>query len=1480
MEPLPDDLVELELPDDLQDIGAPEAPQNMSVGNPATINVPPEEPGLASQALTFAQDYSKAHLRGVLGVPAADARDSYFNSISNAVPIHKVIPDSLKVPAARALQGANPLISGEAGEKVFETPEGQKAGLDFQRGVEDSVGARAVGAVFGQQARLNAADAMGGAIQGAASVLPSAIPVVGGMNLSGQLAAKLAPRFPMLAGFIGGALETGGQMLVTGTLGAEEGQRLATLEALLAPPQTKEEWLLKVGLPLAGGMGASIGARHLVTAQARAKVNQAAKVGTADAYTTALELSHDVAESRAQYRTQVAAIINKDHVRAIADDMEMKAAVAKGEMLSVAPDKKSPVAIVQQAAIVAAPDAKKGVAVVTEMSDGTVEVQNIDNVTDATKAQTVLSKRMKGRKGEMAVSSKAQDILSKEPDSDLKDALILTPQERAEGKTADSIGSRDAALVWDHGAADEAAELPYLAKLSDPAVKAEAISRAGGIALIRTKDGPSFVRIIGDADSSTFIAQKLPDEHGLPTIREDMIRIPKDDPGAILPGKSEWLDYFKDGRLPSGLNRLRLTSASAAFKFGVADAAKKPVQVLTFAKPQGPPTKPQRSMGAVEILPSSVLQDLDPVGMEVAPVGPAMHGGGGGGLPPRPPPLPSGPPEPPPKFPPGPVDPKQLPDFMLNAARAIRDLNLNDPAQMNIWRRAGRVLVGPHLRGPLDLRTHLMMLKSAEGMAHIQDTMLRALKDAAPNAPRNSLNFQSDTVKVGKGLMTPDELAFKHPEVRAAKPLYDDLMREAKADEAWLFQEKMLNPREDTLAESPEYLTKMALTYMMKGKKALQFAKSLEGGQVWKDAIKGVIDDHQTRGQIIDEIRAEGYLRDLIGSDDAIATWNGAPGAGNAKARKNLPTWLSKVLGQDLAGELAMAHRLAVQKSAVARGTVFKEIAKRPDWVNAQRMDPSWKQMPASRWLYHDLSDMFVHPHIYDSIVPHKEWGTLAAKQHDISRQPNGIYHAFKRISGVIKGNEIANLTTIFNSFMGNWVHMAMAGVSPAEFPRYGMNMWKALRAATDYNANPLAQDGLAYFVRDARRVGFDAEGFGSADVYRGEVSDLQKTFLKAAQKAHVGSHPWAGLIDGFEAVIKQPGKFTHKVGAVLDMTDRMHKMAAGYTLAEQALRRARNGEKGFAGVINTREDAMRWAARRVNDAYPMPDRIGLYPKYMSDAAGAVNPYSTFLTESIRTHLSTPARIAEDPRIAVSMAAWGVVLAGVYKTYEAANPVDKKLIEEERKTRVQGGMTYEPATVPLAFTSSNGRPILADATPMFETMKYLNGEPTLSVVSRVTGNAALNLTDRGILGDAVQAGMERIDPRWEKHERKRRLWDTGAGAAVDWVLMDSGLVPKLPGKLYRQWASTQPIPLNPYSPMQQQPPEIAAMRAAGLPILPQVNPTARALMPKIQQGQMKSDLRGRLMEPEGYSRPGPFSGVGKDTGEDIQRIIEERTRQR
>lgn len=1541
MEPLPDDLVELELPDDLEDVGGSNmssgqpydyAPSGgMSAGQPANINVPPEEPGFASQALNVAQGMGKAQLRDLFEVPAANPMEAAYDKFHDPAGLRlgRVVPDALKVPAGRALQ-INPVIVGEVGESVFETPQGQKAGLAFQRGVEDSVGARAVGAVFGQQARLNASDVAGGIIQGAASVLPSAIPVVGGINIAGQFASKipLIGRWsPALAGFIAGALETEGQMLVTGMLGAEEGNRLATLEALLAPPQTKEEWLLKVGLPLVGGLGAGLQARNLAKPKA-AKSSVVSGKSLADEYVggqsprefvdfmqkkgtvpeaqfsgrefdaipktagSALD-PESVPSAAAATGNRVVAIVSKQHAQELADELEAKVAAGVPPPpppptleLSLNSSKKTPT-VAQRVAVVEAPDAKKGVAAVTEWSDGSTEIQNIDSAADAAKFRKKLDRGT--TRPEVLVSTRAQDILSKEPDGDIHDTLMLTDKERAGGKTTNhSVENRDTVLVWEGGNnSDRIHEIPYLAKLSDPRVQAQAAMK-NNIAAIRTKGGVAFVRILGK-DGPDLLAQQLPREHGLPTVDGELVRIPKDQPSLALLEQGEWQSYFEGGRIPERVSRLNMVPANRISQFQVTDAAANPVpaKVLKFEKPVGAKTTPQRSLGEGEILPSSLLMDLD----DAAPAGvpPPFafrdEGGGGGGLPPRPPgggkpPGGGGPPEPPPEFPPGPVNPRQLPDSVLNAVRALRDLNLNDPQSMNTWRKAGRVLVGPHLRGPLDLRTHLMMLKNAEGMTALGERWLQAINDATPDLGgirKTRLDFHKDTVEVGQGKMSVDEFVRKYPEAKLAKPLYEDAQRQSIADEAWLINENMINPKAETLADTPQYLTKMALSYKMKGKKAVKFAKSLEGGKVWDDAIKGVIADHQERGSIIGPNEADSYLRHLLGGEDPIGTWNGAAGAGNSKARKDLPPWLSKVIGQDLAGELAMAHRIGIQKSAIARGTVFKEMAKRPDWVNAEALDPSWQKMPNSRWLYHDLAGKYVHPHIYDSIVPDKEWGTLNAKYHNISKQPNGIYQAFKRLSGLIKGNEIANPATIFNSFMGNWVHMALAGVSPAEFPRYGQHMVTAAKALSAFGKNPLG-DGQAQWIREARRVGFDAEGFGSADVYRGEISNLQKTFLRAVADANGGTSGWDPLLRGFEAIAKAPGNFTQKFGAVLDLTDRVHKIAAGYTLAEQAMRRAGRGERGFAGMAQ--EDAMRWAARRVNSAFPMPDRSGLWPKYASDAAGSVNPYSMFMTEYIRTHLTTPGRIAEDPRIGISLAAWGTVLAGMYGIYGAVNPVDKKLIEEEQKTRTQRAGTYEPATIPLAFTAQNGRPILADATPMFEALKYLSGDPTLSVAERVTGNAVINLTDRGLTGGIVQDAMGTVDPRWERHERKRRLWDTGAGAALDYLLMDSGLVPKLPGKLYRQWASTQPVPLNPYSPMQQQPGEISLMRSVGLPVLPQVLPTSKPLGMKVQQGQMKKDVRERVLEPDRFSRPGPFSGIGKDTGEDLQRIIQERTRQK
>jgi len=1835
---------------------APDAPgQNASIGSPATIKTPYQSPygpkeyaqanpgvwdsikggaiGLGEELWGRGQQFSGGMLRGAMGAPPeANTLSIIGHGLTPAIPT-----DTGKVLAGRAMQ-INPLIAGSVGDRAFETPEAHKAARGLQQNLRDITEADpGMQAFFSPQGRERAADTVAAVLQTGASAIPSAIPVVGGINVSAQLAAKIGGMSPRLAALVLGAVETSSQNIAMGVLGAEKGERLATLKALMSPPNTFEEYLGKVALPLVGGVGAAAAVRGLAreksvkslgdeyvggqterefvefmhakgsvpeakfsgrqfdsipkTEKLSAQFDPSGPSGTLTGgqlvqrmASKAVELSQQTQQGIAERRAKFVAVVNADHIRALADDMEYNTAMAKGELLlrdpdatarprvheeaeapfswlahqykkdlveapliggekggahyqfdKVVPDeldftaessgvgvrddpnislpfpgkegvraegqllpltkrdvrvdaavkgatkhrvtsglkykgptgdaannavakaiarhrnlpreydlpenpfeygarprapdelagdarrraqeayataelargadphqlardialwdrdevqwrrdhpveaaengpsdplaiplgnlantaakhKNSPFSpfkklhpetrkdvldvsradpqwhkavkkglrkrrVAQQAAVVEAPDAKKGVAGVIEWSDGTVEVQNIDNVADAHKFRTALSKS-RGRP-DVGLSTKAEALLAREPDQLLHDALVLSPKERMEGKTTGgSVSNRASVLMMniDDG-------IPFLTSVKDPVVRAVA-ARNLGIVGVNTADGVRFAQAVPTREG--FALLPLDEGHGLPTLPDGVLPLAATDVGVVHVGESsrdrkaqpltgpEWEFLFTEGRIPTRLSEmdevgpagpllLRLQAASPelpttrvtqnlsvreafarhelAGAFGKLVTGVPSVHSMGFGKRAGDvkPTPNNPLPGDLALSPS-----LSPhaAGLVERSFG---GGDGGGGGPPRKPPT--GPPEPPPEPLRGPVRHDAVSEGSSAVLRGA--IGLVAPDQMNLWQRAGRKLIGAHLRGPIDLQDALILRQSEQAAAAFKDNWLASLHRASPRAPRSSLAYHADAVKLGQGKMTTDQFIALYPEARAAKQLFDDAARRKKVAEARLIEEYgMINPKPETLMESPEYLATLTLAHMMKGKDALKFSKSLERGKVWQDAIKGYIDEQQKAGHIIDEVTAEVYLEGLIGGDDPVGNYS-VQGSGNAKAKKDMPDWLRKVMGQGLSGELAIAHTLGVQEAALVRGEVFRKIASRPDWVGTDAgvlaasigMNP--KKMPESRWLYGDLAGKYVHPHIYDVTVLEPQSGTLAAAHRSIANQPNALYSGLRSVARLIKGNEIANPATIFNSFIGNWYHMVLSGIAPTEFPRYGQNMEWAARALLDFRKNPIAeaqyakpQEGvgnLSFMVREARHYGFDAEGFGTTEVSRREISNIQETFLRAVAKDG-GIDQWAGLIRGFKAVIGLPGSFTSKAGAVLDLTDRLHKMAAGFTLAEQALKRAKNGEKGFVGVIRTRQDALRWAARRVNKAFPMPDRTGLYPRYAADTAGVVNPYITYIGEVIRTSAQAPSTIIEDPRVMLSIGAWGMTTAGMYAIYKNANPVDSKLIEEERKTRREYSGTYEPTVVPMMFTASNGRPILANATPFFDITRYLAGDRTMSVAERVVGNAILGFTDRGILGPLVEDGLATIDPRWEKYEKRKKIWQAGWEEAANRLLMDSGVLPKYPGKVWRSWNKTNPVPFNPYSPKQQQPWEIPAMQAAGLPILDQQAPLSHALQPKMQMGQVRRDIQGRLMEPEGF-QTGPIPSQDS-VGEDFQSIFDVRMRQK
>lgn len=1134
-----------------------------------------------------------------------------------------------------------------------------------------------------------------------------------------------------------------------------------------------------------------------------------------------------------------------------------------------------------QVAITESPNSKFGTRAVIQWSrygeEPRIETFELNGYDDARAFRKSLDKS--GVKAEVSFSEKGGEALRQMRDPLLNDLLMFSAGELKDGKRNSVVKNRNAALVLNRDGA------PTIESLSSYKVKAKAADNID-VVIVGTDKGPRFARVISE-DEGRFLVVPVDEAMVGPTINRVM-EVPIESHQSVLFKPPEWdmERWYRDSALPVGADKL--------LPFGEAVAPS--IHIRKFKGPVTNPTKtrvdptaPKIQRQAAEVpAPIAAAAADSALGRSYAfeagghqgPIAgaggtkraniflkggggetpPAAGGSGGGGK--RPPGAPLSP-EPVPYPERKPVL-EDLPESVIDDAMSIERLA---KVSWNVLKSARKAVIGEHLSAPKELRQQVAMAKSAKSFDRIRGDLLHAQSKAAGFDLISHPDMDRDLVQVGKGNMEFDAWAAKHlkdkPQAAAA---LKEVLRTAMARRDFLHQElvKMgvIHPRDEMFKEGDmkKYFARVSAAFVMAPGKWLKIVE--KDKKVWGAAKKWLMDNNPGLGAVdVDDM-----MRKMVNSKDSEGFLFNEPklasAASHIKARKKMPPELRALYGQDMSGSYGFAETLAAQEVLYHTALMMKEFASKPTW--ALRSLPEgvtdvapgspyegWTRLDdingGSRSQHGALYGMHVHPDLKDALVnlPRMhEWGI-----------DNGLRRFAREISSWTKMNEtvLGGSQFYMNNLLGGIQHVMLSGIPPWEMPSVMMKWNTMAKALSEYKANPYAETPGAAFIRDALRVGGDVSGFGSVEIASGAADELATAILSTIAKDK--STKGFDKVTAALGVVRAKGKNTRAaLSQGADWIDRMWRLSTFSQLVDNNLAAAEKKGLDVADPM-VRERALRTAAERIARAFPMPDRLGALPDQARRYTGMFTPYLTYRSEVLRNYLMLPGTIAQDPKVAINLAAWGAALYGAYKLWEWSDPTPKALLDKERSRMPSAVEKYRPAMISAHETGIDGRPVFYDLTPVFEPLRYLQGPPDHPFLNAGMGLLG-GLTEGGAFGHYVQQGAGALTPDMERVKARRREWNTGGWALLDTAWNEWSVLPKAPLRAYSEYESTLPQPMRPRSIHQQQDPTIAVQRALGMNIVRQPHATADMMDARREKQDFRRDAKEIMSRKEGGAVPG------------------------
>lgn len=786
------------------------------------------------------------------------------------------------------------------------------------------------------------------------------------------------------------------------------------------------------------------------------------------------------------------------------------------------------------------------------------------------------------------------------------------------------------------------------------------------------------------------------------------------------------------------------------------------------------------------------------------------------GVPPSAPPggkPPPAPPPPPERVPyPGIPKPDHVPE--TSAADIVFAHSL---AKAGILEQAARQLVNPGLRGPDYLRQYVQQNASLAALGRVRDELVTQFRKQYGIKARSLVD--NDLGKMVAGKMDPVVFQKRHPEFyNSFHDSVDSFMAEVQKNEADLRELGALAADPAIARETGELYKTREFHNWSRGPK--EWGKILQRNSSMMNAAaesaKEWWPDKWVKEQAPDatpSVWRATKLLELLSTENPITAASQAPKAANAlKARLDLPEWYRTLLGEETSGIYSMAATLSKQVELKARFTMYREMAADPRVSVANPTDEQvaagWRQIASgTNQLWGDLAGRWVAPYINDFIVQAPLTQKVGS---DLARTLLQIQKSHQTSMG--------GLTAYVNDALSQFWQATMSGalkpMDPRSYAQFGKAQLQAIEALRAHKAGPLAEGTSQQLIRDARRLGVDAPGYGASETMG------QDSALLELQK-HFNAQP-----EGLARIIAPPARGYMKVqriaGHAMDWYPRVQKLAAWQVLTDRAIQNPSllQGLESIPGAT-PREKAMRWAADKVLKGFYTPDRVSpaLDTLRKGPMAFLLNKYMTWKGDMLVKHGLLPKRLLEEPDLQSSMMQAGAVALLALTAISKQEPLTKDMKAAAVAAGPQGQRQFKNTDSLIPIRMADGKLALIDPGPLLEPLQYFAGDPSMPWYGRFADNMTLGWTDNGFLGTPTRMlAANIVDRRLAPPDAKKPGPDNTVWDAIDWAWKDLGLAPGALPKEYQALKQSGALGNDVGFRQDTTSPGFTAAKMAGLPV--------------------------------------------------------------
>lgn len=623
-------------------------------------------------------------------------------------------------------------------------------------------------------------------------------------------------------------------------------------------------------------------------------------------------------------------------------------------------------------------------------------------------------------------------------------------------------------------------------------------------------------------------------------------------------------------------------------------------------------------------------------------------------------------------------------------------------------------LVSAHHMGDRDMAALLTEANAAMDHNNMRGEVVHALGKAAGGPKVMNSILDQEMNKVMEGSMSMADFNHKYPEMeKTLSPVVDNMMAYAKANHEELIRLKAIDPKEFDDGVARNYLTRQYYRYLFPKKWS-----KLVGDNKLETAAQEIAKQMRNRGEKVEGQVIWTQLQEILGAEDpGKAFFDSAMGKSKAfdslRARKELPPFMKDLLGEVKSGIYNMAETLARQEQLIARFRLYHEIAANPNYYShGPQPHLDGRMVPNNPRQYGPLAGGYVAPEIYDNII----------------ELPKAYDHAanfFTKLTSFRKGNQLASVRAHIRNNLGNWQSNVLAGgLDPFHPIQGGKDMRLAARALSDYMADPTGKTGMGAIVKEMRFAGADWSGHAETEIGKDSAYIRQMLNTIAKDEGKDAFDVTEKLINGTWSRYKN---IIAKNGGMLDLQDRFYRVANYVALKRKFMA---DPAKFLPGVApeNVEKEAIKFAARRINDSFMNAAHVGKTVNAARKYAGFIATYSTSMAEEARILGLIRSRSKEDPGLKWRLAGWGIFgTAGAGALKYGLGGTPPEAFQSAKGNMTDMSKARRPGLIPIPLTGMGEKnPVrMFDASQYFLPGQMLQGDPTDPTLNRVFANALL-----------------------------------------------------------------------------------------------------------------------------------------------------------